>query len=180
MEPFRILGCTAENPVLGTTMAWACHEKCGQCRDQRLFSRATLETSARSQWPVQMACCKAANTPSCSIMFCVDIWEVMKITLSICCSKLVWFLRMHKGLTWTGSKLWPPGTDGRMSQRTSRVYPLVCPSRQDALPHVLLLTFSYWNMEDVDLDGRSNRKNVAHLGIMPFLRMEYKALSNGM
>ena len=68
MEPFRILGCTTENPVLGTTMAWACHEKCGQRRDQRLFSRATLETSARSQWPVQMACCKAANTPSCNVL----------------------------------------------------------------------------------------------------------------
>ena len=50
-------------------------------------------------------------------------------------------------------------------------------------PHVLLLTFSYWNMEDVDLDGRSNRKTVAHLGLgnhAVFFRMEYKALSNGM
>ena len=67
MEPVRILGCTSENPVLGTTMAWACREMWR--RDQRLFSRATLETSARSQWPVQMACCKDLQTLPL-VMFC--------------------------------------------------------------------------------------------------------------
>ena len=57
-----------------------------------------------------------------------------------------------------------------------------CPSRQDALPHVLLLTFSYsietWKMWIWMVVPIARMLLTWDLGIMPFLRMECKALSN--